>query len=341
MSLTREEKLSIYKKIHPELLIETLDALQHLAQKKSKPVSLESLITDNPNLHKAYQRHIKLTDILVKDATKKQDSVQETIQFYVLWVTIGVGYSDLNILRLFLKCNIDQSNVNEFNDSMQLIHENKEFPTSQTYEFSEDEKMSSTKHLLHAFDIFMHTNQKQLEKYSVCENISKINLALVKNELKTIIPFLEKKQPQKNPHKYPFFTGKKFVMSMEEEKRYPQQLVKHAKESKDPLFKAIANGESLEKIKNLIADHPGCLLSKDEDQNTPFHLAVSAGRTDILSLLTRCDINAANCHGFTAMHLAIQGGVDGVISALLNLGADFNMSIPSSVDYINKLRQGW
>jgi hypothetical protein len=327
MSLTREEKTAIYKIIHPELLIATLDALQDLEQKNLRLKSLQSLVKDNPSLLNVYGNQVRLANEYVKNQKEKCDSIQDVLQFYILGIIVGTEYSDFNKLRFLFKQNIHEMNVDSFNESIQMIKESKEFPTLKLKE----EKNVSIKHFLQACDIFMHTDQEQLKKYSICRNIANLNANMISDVLKEFIP--------KIPPERAFFKGNKFAMNREESKQYPVQLLKNAKNSNNLLFKKIANGASIDSIKQIISDNLGILSLKDADQNTAIHIAIVARNKEVLKLLVDngCDINARNCYGYMPLHLHIITASDvEMLQTLFDLGADPQASVPMNIDFFPK-----
>ncbi|MGA2541202.1 MAG: ankyrin repeat domain-containing protein [Verrucomicrobiota bacterium] len=131
------------------------------------------------------------------------------------------------------------------------------------------------------------------------------------------------------------------------------------KERQLAFFSATRNGD-LESVERMLNDNPDLLISKDEHDNRPLHLAVEGdhkavvellllkGKSDVnvkarngnkplhlaavgghkdvteLLLLKKADVNAVNNKGYTPLHLAAEGGHKAVVELLLLKKADVN-----------------
>jgi ankyrin repeat protein len=77
---------------------------------------------------------------------------------------------------------------------------------------------------------------------------------------------------------------------------------------------------------HLIAEHPEHVNARGGEEVTPLHVAVSAGHSDILSLLIEhgADMNGRGYNGVTPLHLASWSGRLEAGQLLLNRGADID-----------------
>jgi ankyrin repeat protein len=93
----------------------------------------------------------------------------------------------------------------------------------------------------------------------------------------------------------------------------------------DQIHDAARDGD-VSKVQSLLKNNPDLAFSKDEDSNTPLHLAAQNGHSEIAELLLahRADVNAGNKDGLTPLHYAAMNGKRDVVELLLAHGADVN-----------------
>lgn len=89
-----------------------------------------------------------------------------------------------------------------------------------------------------------------------------------------------------------------------------------------PLHMAVEKGE-IEGFKVALKKYPSFINARDENGNTPLHLAATKGNKEILWILINqgADINIRNIDGFTPMELAAQKGHTVVVQLLQRMGA--------------------
>jgi hypothetical protein len=105
-------------------------------------------------------------------------------------------------------------------------------------------------------------------------------------------------------------------------------------EKQEELFMAACNNGNLEQVSLLLQKKKSFFSSKllidinvkDENGNTPFHIAVKNRNMPIIEYLIQngADINVADKYGNTALHHAVLGGSLPIIEYLLNNAADKN-----------------
>jgi len=88
---------------------------------------------------------------------------------------------------------------------------------------------------------------------------------------------------------------------------------------------AAAKGD-LAKVAALLKENPDLVSSKDQDGDTPLHVAAGAGKTEVAKLLLvqKADVNARDNGGWTPLHFAAVRGQKEVAELLLTGGADVN-----------------
>jgi ankyrin repeat protein len=87
-----------------------------------------------------------------------------------------------------------------------------------------------------------------------------------------------------------------------------------------------AGDGSLRKVKALLKDNPDLVSSRDNNGDTPLHLAAAKGYKDVTQLLLAkaADVNAKNNDGWTPLHESAVNGYKDVAQLLLAKGADVN-----------------
>jgi len=82
----------------------------------------------------------------------------------------------------------------------------------------------------------------------------------------------------------------------------------------------------IERVEALLAETPEQVNAKDENDETPLHLAVRRGYNEVIGLLLAqgADVNAKNEAGVTPLHTAVQEGYKEVVRLLVAKGADVN-----------------
>ena len=79
-----------------------------------------------------------------------------------------------------------------------------------------------------------------------------------------------------------------------------------------------------------------CINDKNNDGNSPIHLATQMGFKDIVSLLLKfkCDVNILNSDGLTPLYVATQKGFNDIIQILIQNNANPNLGIKKNILYI-------
>ena len=92
-----------------------------------------------------------------------------------------------------------------------------------------------------------------------------------------------------------------------------------------PISEAIQQGD-LAKVTEILNQNPHLVSSKDEQGDTPLHLAAWLGQKDVAELLLdrHAEINAKDNNGDTPLHLAARMGQSDVAELLLARKADVN-----------------
>jgi ankyrin repeat protein/tRNA A-37 threonylcarbamoyl transferase component Bud32 len=87
-----------------------------------------------------------------------------------------------------------------------------------------------------------------------------------------------------------------------------------------------AKSGDLEKVRLLLKDNPNLVSSKDNDGDTPLHLAVLKSHKDVAELLlaNKADVNAKSDNGGTPLHIAAYFGDKEIVQLLLASKADVN-----------------
>ena len=83
-----------------------------------------------------------------------------------------------------------------------------------------------------------------------------------------------------------------------------------------------------DKLEQLLAEQPAAARAVDEDQMTPFHVAVCSGARDAIALLADFDdycINFQDSNGDTALMVAIHEDQRSCLTCLLECGAEVNV----------------
>jgi ankyrin repeat protein len=90
------------------------------------------------------------------------------------------------------------------------------------------------------------------------------------------------------------------------------------------LHDAVKNG-NLEKVRALLIDNPGLVFSKDNDGETPLHVAATFDQKDIVELLLAkgADVNAKGKDGRAPLLATVYHNVD-LVKAMIAAGADVN-----------------
>ena len=90
-------------------------------------------------------------------------------------------------------------------------------------------------------------------------------------------------------------------------------------------FHEAAEDGDLEKVKALLKGNPRLVFRKDDEGQTPLHVAASKGHKDVAKLLMdyKADVNARKKYGDTPLHYAAHGHKD-VVELLLANKADVN-----------------
>ena len=93
----------------------------------------------------------------------------------------------------------------------------------------------------------------------------------------------------------------------------------------DELFKAIIAGDA-EKVKSLIAAHPGALKGKDDSYRTPLLIAAALGKAEIVRLLLAAgaDVSVRDKNNVMALGWAAITDSTETTRALIEAGADVN-----------------
>lgn len=94
----------------------------------------------------------------------------------------------------------------------------------------------------------------------------------------------------------------------------------------DTVFKHVTAGD-VEKLEKLIDENPSLIGKKDEDGDTPLHLAAEEGQVKIAKLLISkgAKINGKSKSKETPIHLAVEKGHLEMVRLLIKKGADVNL----------------
>jgi len=96
--------------------------------------------------------------------------------------------------------------------------------------------------------------------------------------------------------------------------------------SGDTVFNHITAGD-MEKLQKLINKNPSLINKKDEDGDTPLHLAAEEGQTIIAEFLISkgAKVNGKSNNKETPLHLAAEKGHLEMVRLLIKKGADINI----------------
>jgi len=113
------------------------------------------------------------------------------------------------------------------------------------------------------------------------------------------------------------------VKSMQPSQQIPKTLDMPPVDIPSALFNAIKNGR-LDVVRILLRNNPNWVISNGQDRKTPLHHAVELDNVAIVQHLIECgaDVNAKDNEGNTPLHLAAQDGNIGIVKLLGN--ADIN-----------------
>jgi ankyrin repeat protein len=94
------------------------------------------------------------------------------------------------------------------------------------------------------------------------------------------------------------------------------------------IFRAAKNGD-VQKIKEILSQHPELIHARDSDDSTPLHCAAWKGHIEVVHLLLMAgaDVNLHNKNGHwgtTPLHAAAHGNQAAVAELLIQHGADLN-----------------
>ena len=120
----------------------------------------------------------------------------------------------------------------------------------------------------------------------------------------------------------------------------------HSWFNNEKLFMALDSGE-YEKVKSVLNENPDLIKENDQYCNTVLHFACSEDRykqnNDIVKLLISkgADVDAKNNEGNTPLHIATEEGLDEIVSTLLENNANVNsrnnfQETPIDLYYKNK-----
>jgi ankyrin repeat protein len=94
------------------------------------------------------------------------------------------------------------------------------------------------------------------------------------------------------------------------------------------IIKAAKNGD-VQKISEILSQHPELIHARDSDDSTPLHCAAWKGHVEVVQLLLTAgaDVNLHNKNGHwgtTPLHAAAHGNQAAIAEILIHNGADLN-----------------
>lgn len=357
VQLTSEEKKSIFRKMHEEVLPSLLLAM-------SQKLSGGQLITSFNDLYEICDAlkydYDSLISFDIQNKKEKKDLIKANIRQYINILIFGSKLTrEENITTLINKAK-NAFGVTQFEKLIKQMENHSSFPTPLELEAADDDLRQN----IRALDLYLHLPKNILDRvafartvtFRIQDGIKNIHMNSSNNNNNpspsTAAPSFQGQKPTPKPANQnsrpyaPFgnafntFTSQindeAAQAKIYKEKAYlhKQEVINANKFSNCNLFQQIVTGVNVKTIEQTLNFLSNAKSFKDQFGNTALHLAALCGREDVVDCLLyyNFDSNLKNEEGNLPLHLSLLGGNAGVVKSLVTTTKDINVKNKDGLD---------